>query len=111
MLRTILAPCAGLEYQNSEAFQGEVWRGRGIRDVGKHKEFIAFWPTPESELWAAGRVDFGYDHLCPGMISTPPKTYDLQWFLRGSGNAPGAPEPWRSLNNYQSAPDRGRDAV
>ncbi len=65
----------GLEYQNSEAFQGEVWRGRGFWEVGNHKDSIAFWHLSEMGLWAAGHIDPTDGHLCPRMISTPPKTY------------------------------------
>ena len=51
----------GLEYQNSEASQvakppGEVWRGRGFRDVEKPKEFIAFWHLAGLGLWAPGHI-------------------------------------------------------
>ena len=46
----------GLEVQNSEAFQGEVWRGRGVRDVEKPDEFIAFPHLPGLELWAPGHI-------------------------------------------------------
>ena len=35
-------------------------------------------------------------------ISTPPKPMVFYRFLMVLGNAPGAPEPWRSLNNYHS---------
>ena len=73
----ILAPRAGLEYQNSEAFQGEVWRGRGIRDVEKPKEIIAFSPLPGSGLWALVHVHSWRGHVPPSMISTPPKTYSF----------------------------------
>ena len=98
-LYEILAPCAGLEYQNSEAFQGEVWRGRDIRDVGKHKEYINFWPIPGSGLWALVHVHSCHGHVGSPMTSTPPKTYGLICFLMGSGNAPRAPEPGRSPKN------------
>ena len=67
----------GLEVQNSEAFQGEVWRGRGVRDVEKPNEFIAFPHLPGLELWALVHVDLCVGHLCPSMILYPSKTYDF----------------------------------
>ena len=74
-LSGILAPCAGLEDQNSEAFQGEVWRGRGSQNVQKPIVFVAFSHPPGLELWATGHVGFGVDHLCPSMDIHPSKTY------------------------------------
>ena len=65
----------GLEYQNSEAFQGEVWRGRGIGDVEKPNEFIDFSHPPGFGLWALGDVHFGVTHLCPWRFLYPSKTY------------------------------------
>ena len=104
----ILAPRAGLEDRNSEAFQGEVWRGRGFWDVGNHKDFIAFWHPPGIGLWAPGHQHFGYGHLCPSMDLHPSKTNGLHMFFMVSGNAPRAPEPARSVN---SRPCFQRDVI
>ena len=65
----------GLEYQNSEAFQGEVWRGRGLWEVENHKEFIAFWHLAGLGLWAAGHVHSTNGHVCPVLLFHPSKTY------------------------------------
>ena len=76
----ILAPCAGLEGQNSEASQGEVWRGRGFWEVEHNKDSIAFWHPAQIGLWATGHIDSTDGHLCPLMISLPLQNL---WFSIG----------------------------
>ena len=94
-----MGPRAGLEYQSSEAFQGEVWRGRGVRDVEKPNEFIAFPQPPGSGLWAVGMLHRPWIIYALEGFLHPSKTYGFHRYFDGSGNAPWAPEPARSVNN------------
>ena len=69
----------------------------GIPDVQKPMVFVAFWHPPGSGLWAHGHIRSGDGHVCPSMISTPPKPMVFHRFLMVSGNAPGRQNPCGAL--------------